>query len=113
MNKKMIIGLEIHVQLNTNTKLFCGCPTSSNRKPWVKDYLQKKGIEFKFLEHGPCMKCTDSARERNLDFDEALLELVSLKPEHRCQEQYNGDNNRQTDLEFHRFFCHFSPQKEA
>lgn len=30
-----IIGLEVHVQLNTNTKLFCSCPTSFNDRPNV------------------------------------------------------------------------------
>ncbi|MEA3374330.1 MAG: Asp-tRNA(Asn)/Glu-tRNA(Gln) amidotransferase subunit GatB [Campylobacterota bacterium] len=27
---EVVIGLEVHVQLNTNTKLFCSCPTSFN-----------------------------------------------------------------------------------
>ncbi len=29
---EVVIGLEVHVQLNTNTKLFCSCPTSFNHK---------------------------------------------------------------------------------
>lgn len=30
---EVIIGLEVHVQLNTNSKLFCPCPTSFGEKP--------------------------------------------------------------------------------
>lgn len=30
-----VIGLEVHVQLNTKTKLFCSCPTSFNDRPNV------------------------------------------------------------------------------
>ncbi|WP_345990026.1 Asp-tRNA(Asn)/Glu-tRNA(Gln) amidotransferase subunit GatB [Sulfurimonas sp. HSL1-2] len=32
---EVIIGLEVHVQLNTKTKLFCSCPTSFNDRPNV------------------------------------------------------------------------------
>ena len=31
--KKVIIGLEIHVQLTTGTKLFCGCPNKFSNEP--------------------------------------------------------------------------------
>jgi aspartyl-tRNA(Asn)/glutamyl-tRNA(Gln) amidotransferase subunit B len=30
---EVIIGLEVHAQLNTNSKLFCSCPTSFGEKP--------------------------------------------------------------------------------
>ena len=31
--KKLKIGIEIHVQLNTNSKVFCSCPTLVNENP--------------------------------------------------------------------------------
>jgi aspartyl-tRNA(Asn)/glutamyl-tRNA(Gln) amidotransferase subunit B len=30
---EVVIGLEVHVQLNTNSKLFCACPTSFGEEP--------------------------------------------------------------------------------
>ncbi len=30
---EVVIGLEVHVQLNTKTKLFCSCPTSFDNRP--------------------------------------------------------------------------------
>jgi aspartyl-tRNA(Asn)/glutamyl-tRNA(Gln) amidotransferase subunit B len=32
---EVVIGLEVHTQLNTDTKLFCSCPTSFNDRPNV------------------------------------------------------------------------------
>ncbi len=60
MNSKtgIIIGLEVHIELNTNTKLFCGCPTKGSEEPNTrtcevclghpgsKPVLNKKAIEF-------------------------------------------------------------------
>ncbi|MDT7706833.1 MAG: aspartyl-tRNA(Asn)/glutamyl-tRNA(Gln) amidotransferase subunit, partial [Pseudonocardiales bacterium] len=28
-----MLGLEVHVELNTNTKMFCGCPTEFGAEP--------------------------------------------------------------------------------
>jgi len=82
---KVRIGLEAHVQLNTDSKLFCGCPTSAkfDRGPWVKDYLEKKGVKHKFVEHGVALKCIDSAEERGLKTSQiakALVYMADSKP---------------------------------
>jgi aspartyl-tRNA(Asn)/glutamyl-tRNA(Gln) amidotransferase subunit B len=54
----VVVGLEIHTQLNTNTKLFCGCATSGSEEPntrtcevclgmpGAKPVLNKKAVEY-------------------------------------------------------------------
>jgi len=54
----IIVGLEVHVEINTNTKLFCGCATKGSEEPNTrtcetcigmpgsKPVLNKKAVEF-------------------------------------------------------------------
>src|SRR3989344_1237368 len=54
----VVIGIECHVELNTKTKLFCGCPTKGSEEPNTricqvclghpgsKPVLNKKAVEF-------------------------------------------------------------------
>jgi prolyl-tRNA editing enzyme YbaK/EbsC (Cys-tRNA(Pro) deacylase) len=78
MDEAMVIGLEIHLQLHTETKLFCGCPASSQSKPWVKAYLEAKKAEFAFVEHEPVYRPVDSARARGVEVSQIAKALVYL-----------------------------------
>ena len=56
--KNIVIGLEIHVELNTESKLFCTCPTQGDERPNTrtceiclgmpgsKPVVNKKAVEF-------------------------------------------------------------------
>ena len=54
----VVVGLEVHCEINTNTKLFCGCPTKGSKEPNTrvcetclghpgsKPVLNKKAVEY-------------------------------------------------------------------
>src|SRR3989344_4021815 len=54
----IVIGMEVHIELNSKTKLFCGCPTKGSEEPNTrtcvtclgmpgsKPVLNKKAVEF-------------------------------------------------------------------
>ena len=65
--KDIIIGLEIHVELDTDSKLFCSCPTKSEEPntatceiclgmPGSKPVVNKKAIEYA-LRLGLALNC--------------------------------------------------------
>jgi aspartyl-tRNA(Asn)/glutamyl-tRNA(Gln) amidotransferase subunit B len=79
----VMIGLEIHAYLDTKSKLFCSCPTSSFSVPWVKDYLNDKKVKFDFVEHEAVTRPIDSARVRGVKVSQiakALVYVADKKP---------------------------------
>jgi aspartyl-tRNA(Asn)/glutamyl-tRNA(Gln) amidotransferase subunit B len=52
-------------------------------KSWVKEYLEKKKVNFTFVEHEPAYKPVDSARLRNVSLQQiakALLYIIGKEP---------------------------------
>ncbi len=79
--EKIMIGLEIHTYLNTESKLFCSCGTSPIQMPWVKEYLEKKNVEFEFVEHEAVTRPIDSAQARNVKIEQIAKALVYMADE--------------------------------
>jgi len=49
MEYEPVIGLEVHAQLLTNTKIFCGCSTRFGEEP-NKQYLSRLS---RYARHSP------------------------------------------------------------
>ena len=75
MKYEAVIGLEVHAQLQTNTKIFCGCETRFGEEantrtcpvcigmPGVLPVLNKKAVEF-IVKTGLATHCTVSPYSR-------------------------------------------------
>jgi aspartyl-tRNA(Asn)/glutamyl-tRNA(Gln) amidotransferase subunit B len=75
MKYEAVIGLEVHAQLQTNTKIFCGCETRFGEEantrtcpvcigmPGVLPVLNKKAIEY-IIKTGIATHCTVSPSSR-------------------------------------------------
>ncbi len=75
MKYEAVIGLEVHAQLQTNTKIFCGCETAFGEEantrtcpvcigmPGVLPVLNKKAVEF-IIKTGLATHCTISSFSR-------------------------------------------------
>jgi len=75
MNYEAVIGLEVHAQLQTNTKIFCGCETRFGEEantrtcpvcigmPGVLPVLNKKALEY-VIKTGLATHCTISPYSR-------------------------------------------------
>ncbi len=75
MKYEAVIGLEVHAQLQTNTKIFCGCETAFGEEantrtcpvcigmPGVLPVLNRKAVEF-IIKTGLATHCTISTFSR-------------------------------------------------
>ncbi len=75
MNYEAVIGLEVHAQLQTNTKIFCGCETAFGEEPntrtcpvcigmpGVLPVLNRKAVEY-IIKTGLATHCTISPFSR-------------------------------------------------
>ena len=75
MNYEAVIGLEVHAQLQTNTKIFCGCETAFGEEantrtcpvcigmPGVLPVLNRKAVEY-IIKTGLATHCTVASFSR-------------------------------------------------
>ena len=75
MNYEAVIGLEVHAQLQTNTKIFCGCETAFGEEantrtcpvcigmPGVLPVLNKKAVEY-IIKTGLATHCSITPASR-------------------------------------------------
>ena len=75
MQYEAVIGLEVHAQLQTNTKIFCGCETAFGEEPntrtcpvcigmpGVLPVLNKKAVEY-IIKTGLATHCSITPRSR-------------------------------------------------
>jgi len=75
MNYETVIGLEVHAQLQTNTKIFCGCETAFGEEantrtcpvcigmPGVLPVLNKKAVEY-IIKTGLATHCSITPSSR-------------------------------------------------
>ena len=50
-DQEVVMGLEVHAELSTKTKIFCSCPTTFGAEPKdyeVQEYIQKCYFSLKF-----------------------------------------------------------------
>lgn len=94
---EVVIGIEVHVQLTTNTKIFCACPTSANQEPntniciicsgypGVLPVLNKKVVEYA-IAAGIATNCTISPRST---FDRKHYFYPDLPKGYQITQQFN------------------------
>jgi len=115
MDNNVVIGLEIHAQLKTNTKMFCGCRTSFGDKPNSNvcpvcmalpgslPVANKKAVTYTVMS-GLALNCTIS---RYSKFDRKQYFYPDMPKNYQIS-QYDLPFCRNGYLEF---FCEDEPKK--